>query len=72
MLIWELFQEAGLPAGVFNVVHGDKTVVDAILDHPDIEAVSFVGSTPVAEYIYRPRHGERASACRLWAAPRTT
>ena len=52
MLIWELFQEAGLPAGVFNVVHGDKTVVDAILDHPDIAAVSFVGSTPVAQYIY--------------------
>jgi malonate-semialdehyde dehydrogenase (acetylating)/methylmalonate-semialdehyde dehydrogenase len=52
MLIWELFQEAGSPAGVFNVVHGDKTVVDAILDHPDIAAVSFVGSTPVAQYIY--------------------
>ncbi len=52
MLIWELFQEAGLPAGVFNIVHGDKTIVDAILDHPDIAAVSFVGSTPVAQYIY--------------------
>jgi malonate-semialdehyde dehydrogenase (acetylating)/methylmalonate-semialdehyde dehydrogenase len=52
MLIWELFQEAGLPPGVFNVVHGDKTIVDAILDHPDIAAVSFVGSTPVAQYIY--------------------
>jgi malonate-semialdehyde dehydrogenase (acetylating)/methylmalonate-semialdehyde dehydrogenase len=52
MLVWELFQEAGFPPGVFNVVHGDKEAVDAILDHPDIKAVSFVGSTPVAEYIY--------------------
>jgi len=53
MLIWELFQEAGFPAGVLNIVHGDKEVVDAILDHPDIKAVSFVGSTPVAEHVYR-------------------
>ncbi len=53
MLIWELFQEAGFPAGVLNVVHGDKTAVDAILDHPDIKAVSFVGSTPIAEYVYQ-------------------
>jgi malonate-semialdehyde dehydrogenase (acetylating)/methylmalonate-semialdehyde dehydrogenase len=53
MLIWDLFQEAGFPPGVFNIVHGDKEAVDAILDHPDIKAVSFVGSTPVAEYIYR-------------------
>jgi malonate-semialdehyde dehydrogenase (acetylating) / methylmalonate-semialdehyde dehydrogenase len=52
MLLWELFQEAGLPPGVFNIVHGDKTVVDAILNHPDIAAVSFVGSTPIAEYVY--------------------
>jgi malonate-semialdehyde dehydrogenase (acetylating)/methylmalonate-semialdehyde dehydrogenase len=52
MLIWELFQEAGFPAGVFNVVHGDKTAVDALLDHPDVRAVSFVGSTPIAEYVY--------------------
>ena len=52
MLIWDLFQEAGFPPGVLNVVHGDKEAVDAILDHPDIKAVSFVGSTPVAEYIY--------------------
>ena len=52
MLIWDLLQEAGLPKGVFNVVHGDKEAVDAILDHPDIAAVSFVGSTPIAEYIY--------------------
>jgi malonate-semialdehyde dehydrogenase (acetylating) / methylmalonate-semialdehyde dehydrogenase len=52
MLVWELFQEAGFPPGVLNVVHGDKQAVDAILDHQDIKAVSFVGSTPVAEYIY--------------------
>ena len=53
MLAWELFQEAGFPDGVLNVVHGDKIAVDAILDHPDIAAVSFVGSTPIAEYVYR-------------------
>ncbi len=52
MLSWDLFREAGFPDGVLNVVHGDKTVVDAILDHPDIKAVSFVGSTPIAEYVY--------------------
>ncbi|MBO6506188.1 MAG: CoA-acylating methylmalonate-semialdehyde dehydrogenase [Kordiimonadaceae bacterium] len=51
-LVHELFKEAGLPDGVLNVVHGDKTAVDALLDHPDVQAVSFVGSTPVAEYIY--------------------
>ncbi|MHB1103776.1 MAG: CoA-acylating methylmalonate-semialdehyde dehydrogenase [Devosia sp.] len=53
MLAWQLFMDAGLPEGVFNVVHGDKEAVDAILDHPDIKAVSFVGSTPIAEYVYR-------------------
>lgn len=52
MLVWELFHQAGFPAGVLNIVHGDKEVVDAILDHPDIKAVSFVGSTPIAEYVY--------------------
>ena len=51
-LIAELFIEAGLPTGVLNVVHGDKEVVDAILTHKDIKAVSFVGSTPIAEYVY--------------------
>jgi malonate-semialdehyde dehydrogenase (acetylating)/methylmalonate-semialdehyde dehydrogenase len=50
--IAELLKEAGLPDGVFNVVHGDKQAVDAILRHPGIAAVSFVGSTPIAEYIY--------------------
>ena len=48
----ELFAEAGLPDGVFNVVHGDKVAVDALLDHPDVAAVSFVGSTPVARAIW--------------------
>jgi malonate-semialdehyde dehydrogenase (acetylating) / methylmalonate-semialdehyde dehydrogenase len=53
LVLAELLKQAGLPDGVFNVVHGDKRVVDAILDHPGICAVSFVGSTPVAEYVYR-------------------
>jgi malonate-semialdehyde dehydrogenase (acetylating)/methylmalonate-semialdehyde dehydrogenase len=48
----QLLAEAGLPAGVFNVVHGDKTAVDALLDHPKIQAISFVGSTPIAEYVH--------------------
>jgi malonate-semialdehyde dehydrogenase (acetylating)/methylmalonate-semialdehyde dehydrogenase len=58
----ELFIEAGLPPGIFNVVNGDKTAVDAILEHPDIKAVGFVGSTPIAAYIYETaaRHGKRA------------
>lgn len=51
-LVYDLFREAGLPEGVLNVVHGGKEAVDAILDHRDVQAVSFVGSTPVAEYIY--------------------
>jgi malonate-semialdehyde dehydrogenase (acetylating)/methylmalonate-semialdehyde dehydrogenase len=50
--IAELWAEAGLPAGVFNVVHGDKVAVDALITHPDVKAVSFVGSTPVARYVY--------------------
>ncbi|MDT7611209.1 MAG: malonate-semialdehyde dehydrogenase (acetylating) / methylmalonate-semialdehyde dehydrogenase, partial [Pseudonocardiales bacterium] len=57
MLIAELWAEAGLPDGVFNVVHGDKTAVDALLDHEAVAAVSFVGSTPIARYIH-----QRASA----------
>ena len=52
MMVAELLHEAGLPNGVINVVHGDKTSVDALLDHPDVQAVSFVGSTPIAEYVY--------------------
>ena len=52
MLLAQLWAEAGLPDGVFNVVHGDKLAVDALLDHPDVAAISFVGSTPIAKYIY--------------------
>jgi malonate-semialdehyde dehydrogenase (acetylating)/methylmalonate-semialdehyde dehydrogenase len=60
----ELFKEAGLPDGVFNVVHGDKAAVDAILAHPGIQAVSFVGSTPIAKTIYETcaRNGKRVQA----------
>ena len=56
--------EAGLPDGVFNVVQGDKVAVDALLDHPDIAAVSFVGSTPIARYVYETgtAHGKRVQA----------
>jgi malonate-semialdehyde dehydrogenase (acetylating)/methylmalonate-semialdehyde dehydrogenase len=53
LLIAEMLKEAGLPDGVFNVIHGDKLAVDTILHHPGIAAVSFVGSTPIAEYVYR-------------------
>jgi len=60
----ELLQEAGLPDGVFNVVQGDRFAVDAILAHPDVAAVSFVGSTAVAEHVHREggRHGKRVQA----------
>jgi len=60
----ELLAKAGLPEGVFNVVHGDKVAVDRLLEHPDIAAVSFVGSTPIAQYIYETgtRHGKRVQA----------
>jgi malonate-semialdehyde dehydrogenase (acetylating) / methylmalonate-semialdehyde dehydrogenase len=60
----ELLKEAGLPDGVFNVVHGDKEAVDALLAHPDVKAVSFVGSTPIAKYIYETgaRNGKRVQA----------
>jgi malonate-semialdehyde dehydrogenase (acetylating)/methylmalonate-semialdehyde dehydrogenase len=64
MLIAELFAEAGLPPGVFNVVHGDKAAVDALLEHPQVAAISFVGSTPIAAYIYATAaaHGKRVQA----------
>ncbi|MCT8965262.1 CoA-acylating methylmalonate-semialdehyde dehydrogenase [Pseudomonas veronii] len=64
LLIAELFKEAGLPDGVFNVVQGDKEAVDALIDHPDVKAVSFVGSTPIANYIYEKgaHHGKRVQA----------
>jgi len=60
----QLLQEAGLPDGVFNVVHGDKVAVDAILTHPGVDAVSFVGSTPIAKHIYETsaQHGKRVQA----------
>ena len=60
----ELLQKAGLPDGVFNVVHGDKVAVDRLLEHPDVGAVSFVGSTPIARYIYETgtKNGKRVQA----------
>ena len=60
----ELLAEAGVPEGVFNVVHGDKVAVDALLEHPDVSAISFVGSTPIAKYVYEhaTAHGKRCQA----------
>ncbi|MEC4590233.1 MULTISPECIES: CoA-acylating methylmalonate-semialdehyde dehydrogenase [Nitrospirillum] len=64
LVIARWLEEAGLPAGVFNVVNGDKTAVDALLTAPQVQAVSFVGSTPIAQYIYETaaRHGKRCQA----------
>ena len=64
LLMAELLKQAGLPDGVFNVVQGDKEAVDALLVHPDVKAISFVGSTPIANYIYETgaRHGKRVQA----------
>ena len=64
LLVAELWAEAGLPDGVMNVVNGDKEAVDALLTHPDIKAVSFVGSTPIAHYVYDTgtAHGKRVQA----------
>ncbi len=64
LMIAELLAQAGLPSGVFNIVQGDKVAVDRLLDHPDIAAVSFVGSTPIAKYIYETgtRNGKRVQA----------
>src|SRR3954470_22152725 len=64
LMIAELWKEAGLPDGVFNVVHGDRVAVERLLEHPDVAAVSFVGSTPVARHIYETgtRHGKRVQA----------
>ena len=63
-MVAELFKQAGLPDGVFSVVHGDKEAVDALLTHPDIAAISFVGSTPIARYIHETgtSHGKRVQA----------
>src|SRR5205085_11193443 len=60
----ELFQEAGLPDGVFNIVHGGREVVEALCSHPGIASVSFVGSSAVAKYVYELgcRHGKRVQA----------
>ena len=60
----QLLAEAGLPPGVFNVVHGDKVAVDRLLEHPKVSAISFVGSTPIAQYIYETgtKHGKRVQA----------
>ncbi|CCQ17518.1 Methylmalonate-semialdehyde dehydrogenase (Acylating) [Rhodococcus sp. AW25M09] len=59
-----LWKEAGLPDGVFNVLHGDKVAVDGLLTHPDVKSVSFVGSTPIAKYVYETgtAHGKRVQA----------
>jgi malonate-semialdehyde dehydrogenase (acetylating)/methylmalonate-semialdehyde dehydrogenase len=64
LLLAEIFAEAGLPAGVLNVVQGDKEAVDALLTHPDVESISFVGSTPIARYVYETgtRNGKRVQA----------
>ena len=64
LVVAELLKEAGVPDGVFNVVHGDKIAVDALLEHSGIAAVSFVGSTPIARYIYETgtKHGKRVQA----------
>jgi len=64
MLMADLLKQAGLPDGVFNVVHGDKDAVDALLNHPGIKAISFVGSTPIAKYIYETaaKNGKRVQA----------
>ncbi len=64
LLMADLLKQAGLPAGVFSVIQGDKVAVDALLKHPDVKALSFVGSTPIAQYIYETgaRHGKRVQA----------
>ena len=64
LILAQLLKEAGLPDGVFNVVNGDKEAVDALLAHPDVQAISFVGSTPIARYIYTTgtAHGKRVQA----------
>ena len=62
--IAKLWKEAGLPDGVFNVIHGDKVAVDRLLEHPDISSISFVGSTAIAKYVYEngTKHGKRVQA----------
>ena len=64
VLMAQMWKEAGLPDGVFNVVHGDKEAVDGLLEHPDVKSISFVGSTPIAKYIYETgtKFGKRVQA----------
>ena len=64
VLLGELLVQAGLPKGVFNIVHGGRPAVDALLTHPKVKAVSFVGSTPIAKYIYETgtKHGKRVQS----------
>ena len=64
MLVAEMWKQAGLPDGVFNVVHGDKEAVDGLLENPDVKSISFVGSTPIAQYIYATgtKNGKRVQA----------
>lgn len=64
ILLGQLLEEAGLPKGVFNIVHGGRESVDALLTHPEVKAISFVGSTPIAKYIYETgiKHGKRVQA----------
>ncbi|WP_122769329.1 aldehyde dehydrogenase family protein, partial [Pseudomonas viridiflava] len=64
LFIAELLNQAGLPKGVLNVVHGDKEAVDALIEAPEVKALSFVGSTPIAEYIYSEgtKRGKRVQA----------
>ncbi len=64
MFLAEVWREAGLPDGVFTVLHGDKVAVDGLIQHPDVRSLSFVGSTPIAQYIYEQaaRHGKRVQA----------
>jgi malonate-semialdehyde dehydrogenase (acetylating)/methylmalonate-semialdehyde dehydrogenase len=64
MLLGDLLMQAGLPAGVFNIIHGDKEVVDALLTHPIVKAISFVGSTAIAKYVYETgtQHGKRVQS----------
>jgi malonate-semialdehyde dehydrogenase (acetylating)/methylmalonate-semialdehyde dehydrogenase len=79
LFIADLLKKAGLPDGVFNVVQGDKEAVDALLEHPDVKAISFVGSTPIANYIYETgaHHGKRVQALggaktTWWSCPMPT
>ena len=70
LLIADLWRDAGLPDGVFSVVNGDAVAVNALLDHPDVAAVSFVGSTPVARQVFE-RATSSGRGCRRWAGRRT-